>query len=176
MRSVFQWEQEQPQCVVSPQAFAQYCSVARCRTRPWRHRETSHLCRRLPDRHQSLEYLELQPQRRRKTHVPVRPGCVSRRSSWERWDTRAIPLTSHQPHEPGSKAHLAQGAVVEHFLRPTQLSHRNQPGTSLSVFTSASRQPFWKQPFTSRTLSTARRHRQQTQRAGAPVLWRSHSH
>src|SRR5215831_19153528 len=68
---------------------------------------------RLPDRHQSREYL-----------------------SGEWWDTRAISLTSHQPHEPGSKAQLAQVAVVERFLRPTQLSRRNQPGASLSFFTS----------------------------------------
>src|SRR5262245_9602153 len=33
-------------------------------------------------------------------------------------------------------ARLAQVAVVERFLRPTQLSHRNQPGASLSFFTS----------------------------------------
>src|SRR5262249_469510 len=64
--------------------------------------------------------------------------------------TKAIPLTSHQLREPGSKAHLAQVAVVERFLRPTQLSHRNQPGASLSFFTSASPQPFWNQPLVER--------------------------
>src|SRR5262250_1143017 len=135
---------------VKPVGFGAILLGCVMRTLPWRHRKTSHSCRRLPGRHRSRQYPGLQPQRRRKIHVPVWPECVSRRSSCEWWDTTPIPLTSHQPHEPGSKAHLGQVAVVERLLRPTQLSRRNQPGASLSFFTSASRQPFWNQPLTSR--------------------------
>src|SRR5262249_427058 len=62
------------------------------------------------------------------------------------------------------------------FFDQHSCPRRNQPCASLSLFTSASRQPFWNQPLTCRPLSTARRHRQRAQRAASPALLRSHSH